>query len=104
MASRQQARQQQQMTEINRFKALIKQTIQRNLITDRSTMEGKTCKLTISLAPSGFVTNVVPGQGDRILCEAAKTAIYKAATLPVSKDPEVFKQMNSISLTVEPEF
>ena len=104
MASRQQARRQQQMTEIGRFTALIKQTIRGNLITDRSTMEGKSCKLTISLAPSGFVTNVVIGKGDRIMCAAAKTAIYKAGTLPVSKDPEIFKAMSKISLTVEPEF
>ncbi|NQZ83802.1 MAG: cell envelope integrity protein TolA [Colwellia sp.] len=104
MAERQSARRQQMMTEVGIFTALITQTIQRNLITDRSTMEGKSCKLTISLAPSGFVTNVRLGQGDRTVCDAAKTAIYKAGTLPVSKDPEVFKEMSTISLTVVPEF
>jgi colicin import membrane protein len=104
MAKRQQARHQQMMTEIQRYTALITQTIQRNLITDRSTMAGKSCKLTISLAPSGFVTNVVQGKGDRIVCDAAQKAIYKAGTLPVSKDPEVFKEMRTISLTVVPEF
>jgi colicin import membrane protein len=104
MAVRQQARYQQTMSEVGRFTALIRQTIQGNLITDRSTMEGKSCKLTISLAPSGFVTNVVIGKGDQVVCSASKTAIYKAGTLPVSKDPEVFKEMRTISLTVVPEF
>ena len=104
MAKRQQARRQQQMSEINRFTALITQTIQRNLITDRSSMSGKSCKLIISLATSGFVTNVVVGQGDRIVCDAAQKAIYKAGTLPVSKDPEVFNEMRKISVTVIPEF
>jgi colicin import membrane protein len=104
MASRQRARRKQMMSEINRYTALITQTIQRNLITDRSTMEGKSCKLTISLAPSGFVTNVVLGQGNRTVCDAAQKAIYKAGTLPVSKDPEVFKEMRTISLTVVPDF
>ena len=103
-AQRQKARSKQVLSEIDRFTALITQTIQRNLITDRDTMEGKSCKLTISLAPSGFVTNVVPGVGDRSVCSAAKTAIYKAGTLPVSKDPQVFKEMSTISLTVVPEF
>ena len=103
MADRQQARRQQMLTEIGRFTALITQTIKRNLITDRSTMEGKSCKLTISLAPSGFVTNVVTGQGDRRVCEAAKTAVYKAGTLPVSKDPEIFREMRTISLMVAPD-
>ena len=104
MARRQQARRQQVMSEIQKYTALITQTIQQNLITDRSTMEGKSCKLTISLAPSGFVTNVALGQGNRLVCEAARTAIYKAGTLPVSKDPQVFKEMRTISLTVIPEF
>jgi colicin import membrane protein len=104
MVSRQQARRQQMMTEIQRYTALISQAIQRNLITDRATMTGKSCKLIISLAPSGFVTNVVKGAGDRIVCDAAQKAVYKAGTLPVSKDPEVFKEMRKISLTVVPEF
>lgn len=104
MESRQQARRQQMLSEIGRYTALISQTIQRNLITDKATMEGRSCKLTISLAPSGFVTNVVIGQGNRVVCDAAKVAVYKAGTLPVSKDPEVFKEMRTISLTVVPEF
>ncbi|XQW86301.1 cell envelope integrity protein TolA [Thalassotalea piscium] len=104
MENRNQARRRQVLSEIGRYTALITQTIQRNLITDKATMEGRSCKLTISLAPSGFVTNVVIGQGNRVVCDAAKAAIYKAGTLPVSKDPEVFKEMRAISLTVVPEF
>ncbi|WP_448212274.1 cell envelope integrity protein TolA [Colwellia sp. MEBiC06753] len=104
MAARQQARNQQVVSEINRYTALITQTIQRYLITDRSSMEGKSCKLTITLAPSGFVTNVQTGQGSAVVCNAAKNAVYKAGTLPVSKDPEVFREMQKISLTVIPEF
>ncbi|NMP32617.1 cell envelope integrity protein TolA [Thalassotalea sp. M1531] len=104
MAARQKARSHQMQTEISRYTALITQTIQRFLITDRSTMEGKSCKLTITLAPSGFVTNVQTGQGSAVVCNAAKNAVYKAGTLPVSKDPEVFRQMQKISLTVIPEF
>ncbi len=104
MATRQRARKQQMMSEISRYTALITQTIQRHFITDRSTMEGKSCKLTISLTASGFVTNVVIGKGERIVCQAAQKAIYKAGTLPVSKDPEVFKEMKQISVTVSPEF
>jgi len=104
MAGRAQARRQQMMSEINRFSALINDTIQRNLITDRSSMEGKSCKLTISLTSSGFVTNVVIGQGDRIVCDAAQKAIYKAVELPVPKDPEIFKEMIPLSVIFTPEF
>ena len=104
MAARNKARNQQVMTEIQRYSALITDTINRNMIKDRSTMVNKTCRLTISLAPSGFVTNVSKGQGDKVVCDAAETAIYKAGTLPVSKDPEVFKEMRKIAVTVVPEF
>jgi len=104
MAQRQQARQRQVQSELDRYRGLIYQTIRRNLLSDRSTMEGKSCKLTISLASSGFVTNVVAGKGDKVVCDAATRAIYKATTLPVSKDPAIFAQMNKISLTFAPEF
>jgi len=104
MASRQQARSQQVMTEIGRYTALITRVIQSNLLTDKATMENKSCKLTITLLPSGSVINVVSGNGDRIVCDAARNAVNKAGKLPVSKDPAVFEEMRTISLTVVPEF
>lgn len=104
MATRNKARQQQMMSEIQRFAALITNVIDQNMINDRSTMEGKSCKLLISLAPSGFVTQVRLVSGDAVVCEAAKRAVYKAGTLPVSKDPEIFKEMRNIDVTVVPEF
>ena len=104
MAIRNKARQQQRMSEVQRFAALITNVIDQNMINDRSTMEGKSCKLMISLAPSGFVTQVRVVSGDGVVCEAAKRAVYKAGTLPVSKDPEVFKEMRNIDVAVVPEF
>ena len=104
MASRQQARQKQVMSELGRYTALITHIIQSNLLTDQATMEGRSCKLTISLSASGYVINVVSGAGDRVVCDAARNAVNKAGKLPVSKDPEVFEKMRTISLTVVPEF
>jgi colicin import membrane protein len=104
MASRNQARQQQVMTEVERYGALITQSINQKMIKDRSTMDGKSCKLDITLAPSGFVIAVKVGQGDKVVCDAAKIAVGKAGNLPVSKDPEVFKEMKKLSVTVIPEF
>lgn len=104
MATRNKARKQQVMSEVQRFAALITSVIDQNMINDRSTMEGKSCKLLISLAPSGFVTQATVVDGDAVVCEAAKRAVYKAGTLPVSKDPEIFKEMRNISVTVLPEF
>ncbi|NQY89016.1 MAG: cell envelope integrity protein TolA [Colwellia sp.] len=104
MASRNKARKQQMMSEIQRYAALITNVIEQRMIKDRSTMEGKSCKLTISLALSGNVQFVTNGKGDLVVCNAAKQAIYSAGTLPVSKDPEIFKEMSKISVTVLPKF
>ncbi len=104
MASRNQARQQQVMTEVQRYSALITQRINQYMITDRSTMANKSCRLKITLAPSGFVIDVKVGKGDKVVCDAANIAIAKAGTLPVSKDPEVFKKMRNLGVTVIPEF
>ena len=104
MASRNKARHQQVMTEVQRYSALITQRINQYMITDRSTMADKSCRLTITLAPSGFVIEVKVGRGDKVVCDAANIAIGKAGSLPVSKDPEVFKEMREIAVTVEPKF
>jgi len=104
MATRNNARQQQLMSEVERYGALITNIINQNMISDRSTMEGKSCKLKISLASSGFVTDVKTISGDAVVCDAAERAVFKANTLPVSKDPEVFNKMRNIGVTVIPEF
>lgn len=104
MAARQSARSQQVMSEVDKYSALIIQAIQRNFIQDEATMRNKSCKLKIKLASSGFVISVNGVSGDKVVCQEAVKAVNKAATLPVSKDPEVFKELQNISLTYKPEF
>ncbi|QDP02934.1 cell envelope integrity protein TolA [Thalassotalea sp. PS06] len=104
MQRRQQARNQQVLTEVQKYVALITQTIQRNFIMDENTMKGKSCDLRIKLAPSGFVISVTPTKGDQIVCQEAVKAVNKAGTLPVSKDPDVFEKMSLINLKYAPEF
>ncbi|MDX1706685.1 cell envelope integrity protein TolA [Pseudidiomarina sp.] len=101
-AERRRARQQQMQGELDKFRALIMQTIQRNWIVDES-MRGKKCELTISLSPSGFVKSVDTGSGDQRVCQSARAAVLKAGNLPVSQDPEVYKEMSTVKLTVAPE-
>lgn len=100
-AAQQRRRSQQVLTELQKYTALIKQAIQRNLIVDQS-MKGKSCRLNIRLASNGLVTQVRILNGDAILCRAAQTAVYKAETLPVSPEPDVYEKLRDINLTVEP--
>lgn len=102
-AQRNQARQQRVLTEVERYQALIRGTIQRNWITD-SSMRGKSCVLTISMARDGFVTNVQVGEGDRAVCDSARAAVLRAGNLPISEDSDVYEQLRSFRLRVEPQF
>ena len=101
-AARQQRRNKQVLSEVQKYQALIKQTIQRNLIVDDA-MKGKSCRLNIRLASNGLVTQVTELGGNTILCRAAKAAVFKSDTLPVSKEADVYQQLREINLTVEPE-
>lgn len=97
------ARARQAATEVQRYTALIRDAIQRNLLVDES-MRGKSARINIRLASSGFVTYVNYVSGDRLVADAAIRAVNKAGTLPVSQDPDVYNQLKDITLTVEPRF
>ncbi|BCV45431.1 cell envelope integrity protein TolA [Shewanella algae] len=96
-------RNRQVMSEVDRYRAMITATIQRNLVVDES-MRGKVCKVKVRLAKDGFVTNSQIIEGDPVVCRAAKAAINKAGRLPVSQEPDVYQLMKEINLQVRPEF
>lgn len=97
------ARARQAATEVQRYTALIRDAVQRNLLVDES-MRGRSCRINIRLASNGFVTNVGVISGDKTVCDAAVRAVNRAGTLPVSPDPDVYNQLKDINLTVSPEF
>ncbi|WP_299005851.1 cell envelope integrity protein TolA [uncultured Shewanella sp.] len=92
----------QLVSEVNKYRAMIKATIERNLVTNES-MRGKSCKVFIRLAKDGFVTAVKTLGGDNVVCRAAETAITKAGRLPVSAEPDVYEKLREINLTVSPD-
>lgn len=100
--ARQKRRNKVVLSEVGKYQALIKQTIQRNLIVDDS-LKGKSCRLNIKLASNGLVTKVTVLEGNEILCRAAQSAVLKSDTLPVSSEPDVYQKLKDINLTVEPE-
>ncbi|MGX9463367.1 cell envelope integrity protein TolA [Shewanella sp. A14] len=96
-------RNKQVLSEVEKYTAMIRATIQRNLVVDES-MRGKSCRVFIRLAPDGFVTSSQTLDGDQVVCRAAKASINKAGRLPVSPEPAVYQQLKEINLTVSPEF
>ena len=101
-ATRQQRRNKQVLTEVQKYQALIRQTIQRNLFTDDA-MKGKSCRFNIRLASNGLVIQVKELGGDPLVCRAGKAAILKAVELPVSSEPDVYEQLRDINFTFAPE-
>tara|TARA_R110002126_G_scaffold199679_1_gene347341 strand:- start:2869 stop:3819 length:951 start_codon:yes stop_codon:yes gene_type:complete len=101
--ARSQARAQQAVKEVDRYTAMIRDVVQRNLLVDEN-MRGKTARINIRLATSGFVTDVRYVSGDRQVAEAGMRAVNRAGTLPMSTDPDVYNQLKDITLTVAPEF
>ncbi|WP_334062877.1 cell envelope integrity protein TolA [Alteromonas genovensis] len=99
-AAQQQRRQKQVLTEVERYTALIQQTIKRNLYSDDS-FDGKVCRLNIRLATTGFVTSIRVLDGNDALCRAAESAVRRADKLPVSDAPDVYEQLKDITLKVE---
>lgn len=98
--ARQRSRQKQVLSETQKYQALIRQTIERNWITDDS-MRKKPCRLNIRLASNGLVLSVKKLSGDDVVCRSVESAVLKAGTLPVSSDPAVFDKLKNINLTVE---
>ncbi|WP_412722582.1 cell envelope integrity protein TolA [Alteromonas sp. D210916BOD_24] len=99
-AAQQERRRKQVLTEVERYTALIQQTIKRNLYSDDS-FQGKTCRLNIKLATTGFVTSIRVLGGNDALCRAAESAVRRAEKLPVSEAPDVYEQLKDITLKVE---
>lgn len=96
------AQQQRVMSELEKYRSLIMQTIYQNLYIGDSA-KNKECKLSVKLASDGLVIDTRILGGDPALCQAARSAVLRPATLPVSSDPAVFEQMKTIKLTVRPQ-
>jgi len=90
------------MSEVDKYNALVRQTIVQNLF-DFDSYIGRSCRLNIRLAPNGLVIDVRILDGNDALCRASQAAVLRPDTLPVSDDPEVFAEFKDFNITVRPE-
>ncbi|CAH0526313.1 cell envelope integrity protein TolA [Vibrio hippocampi] len=91
-------------SEVQRMGAIYTQLIQQNLLLEDS-FRGKECKVNLRLIPAGkdaVVGNVSIIEGESRLCSAAKRAIAKVGSFPLSTDADVNSQLKNINLTVVP--
>lgn len=90
---------------VNKYKALIVNSIGQNWILPENVDKSASCQFEIKIAPGGTVLNVklTRSSGSPILDRSAQTAIYKASPLPVPSDPDAFTIFRLVRLTVRPE-
>ncbi len=95
----------QEITLINRYSALIKQSIERQWIIPKQANKQLTCHLLIRLAPGGSVlgVSIIQTSGDQALDRSAVAAVYKSSPLPVPSQAEIFDKFRELRLTVRPE-
>lgn len=90
---------------LQKYKALILQSISQQWILPANVNSQLSCEFRIRLAPDGTVvlTQLSRSSGDAILDRSAETAINKASPLPVPQERELFELFRDIQLTVRPE-
>lgn len=90
---------------VDKYKALIVQSISQHWIVPEHLTKDLACQLAIRVAPGGNVLGVklVKSSGDPILDRSAIAAVYKASPLPVPADTRIFDKFRDLRLTVRPD-
>ena len=91
--------------ELDKYKALILQSIARHWLLPSDVDQHKACILLVHLAPSGQVIDVslAKSSGDTVLDRTARTAVLKSSPLPVPKFAVLFAEFRELHLTMRPE-
>ncbi|MCC2667299.1 MAG: hypothetical protein K0S63_1215 [Gammaproteobacteria bacterium] len=90
---------------VDKYKALILQTISQHWIVPGNADKHLTAELLIRVAPGGLVLDVqiIKGSGDAALDRSARAAVFNASPLPVPTDANAFTSFRQFVLKVKPE-
>ncbi len=90
---------------VDKYKALILQTISQHWIIPNNIDKHLTAELLIRVAPGGVVLDVqlIKSSGDAALDRSARAAVFKASPLPVPTETEAFESFKQFVLKVKPE-
>jgi colicin import membrane protein len=90
---------------IDKYKALIIQTIGEHWLVPLQANKSLTSELMIRLGPGGTVLDVsiTKSSGDPSLDSSARAAVMKSSPLPVPADPKEFEPFRQFVLKVKPE-
>jgi colicin import membrane protein len=90
---------------IDKYKALILQSIGQQWVVPSHVDKHLSCEMLIRLAPGGVVLDVqiLKSSGDLLLDRSARAAVFKASPLPVPDDIISFEPFRQFVLKVKPE-
>jgi len=91
--------------EIDRYKALIAQKVERNWTRPPEFHKGLVCTIRVRTVSSGEVVSaaVVRSSGNPLFDRSAEVAVRKATPLPVPEDPELFRDFREFDFEFRPE-
>lgn len=99
------ARSQRSKGIVDKYKALILQTISQHWLIPPNVDKKRSAELLVRVAPGGVVLDVqlTKSSGDDALDKSARAAVFKSSPLPVPSDSESFEPFRQFVLKVKPE-
>lgn len=92
-------------SEVDKYKALIRQRVSRSWNRPVGVTKGLTCVVHVRLTPGGEVLSatVTRSSGNAQFDRSVEYAVYKAAPLPLPEDPTLFDNFREIEFTFDPD-
>ncbi|MGB5307154.1 MAG: cell envelope integrity protein TolA [Gammaproteobacteria bacterium] len=89
---------------VSEYVAYIQEKVTRNWLRPAGSPRGLSCVVQVSLIPGGDVAGVkvIKGSGDAVFDRSVETAVYKAAPLPLPKDPAMFSYFRDLRFVFKP--
>lgn len=91
--------------QVDKYKALILQSISQNWLVPANIDKKLYAELLIRVAPGGVILDVqlIKTSGNDALDRSARAAVLKSSPLPVPADPDAFEPFRQFTLKVKPE-
>jgi colicin import membrane protein len=92
-------------SEIDRHKALIRQTVQQNWVRPAGWTSRMECVVRVRLAPTGEVISatIVRSSGNVLFDRSVENAVYKSSPLPMPQDKDLIESVRDLELRFRPE-
>lgn len=99
------AREARALAEVDKFKAIIGQKVERNWNRPLGAAKGLQCTVRVRLVPGGEVlgATVVRGSGNAAFDRSVENAVHKASPLPLPSDPTLFEHYREIEFLFNPQ-